>query len=101
MKHANDISNKNNKINKNVKNSFKISSKVVNEKFIDINIKNIKNESNNSFNLSIISLQSMNDSKMLEMAENIIPKDKELEEFKLDNLIKETFKKRKNIKNKI
>ena len=77
-----------------MKTLYEITSKVVNEQFIDKNIKNIKNENNNSFNLSIISLQSMNDSKMFKMAENIIPKDEELEKYKANNL---AINKRKDI----
>ena len=89
-----DINNKNNIKKDNMKTSYKIVSKVVNEQFIDENVKNIKNENNNSFNLSIISLQSMNDSKMFKMAENIIPKDEELEKYKANNL---AINKRKDI----
>ena len=88
-KKINDINNKSNILNNknNIKNSFEIISKVVNEQFIDKNIKN------NSFELSIISLQSINDSKMFEMAEHIIPKEEELEKFKVNN--------KRTIKNKI
>ncbi len=88
-KKINDINNKSNILNNknNIKNSFEIISKVVNEQFIDKNIKN------NSFELSIISLQSINDSKMFEMAEHIIPKEEELEKFKENN--------KRTIKNKI
>ena len=89
-----DINNKNNNKKDNMKPLYEITSKVVNEQFIDKSIKNIKNENNNSFNLSIISLQSMNDSKMFKMAENIIPKDEELEKYKANNL---AINKRKDI----
>ena len=89
-----DINNKNNNKKDNMKPLYEITSKVVNEQFIDKSIKNIKNENNNSFNLSIISLQSMNDSKMFKMAENFIPKDEELEKYKVNNL---AINKRKDI----
>ena len=63
--------------------NYEISSNVINEKFIDNNNnKKNKKENNSSCDISRISLQSINDSKMLELAENFIPKDEELERFK-------------------
>ena len=81
----------NNCNNNNQQKSFKnveISTKVVNEQI------GKKKKNNDSSDISRISLQTMNDSKIFELAENIIPKDEELEKFKAN----EFMNKRKNFK---
>ena len=76
--------NKDNYIFNNIKEEYKIIPKVVN---IQINEEN-KNKRNNSCDISVITLQSINDSKMLELADNFIPKDEELEKFRANEIIK-------------
>ena len=66
-----------------IKINYEISSKVVNEEFIDKK----ENKNNDSSDLMGISLQSINDSKMLQLAENYIPKDEEFEQLKASQLI--------------
>ena len=76
--------------------NYEISSNVINEKFIDNNNnKKNKKENNSSCDISRISLQSINDSKMLELAENFIPKDEELERFKANEILKKRNKSKK------
>ena len=67
------------------KSIFEISSNVVNEQFIDEKVN--KNKINDSSDLMRISLQSINDSKMMELADNYIPKDEEFEKLKAFDLI--------------
>ena len=70
-------------INNYIKEEYKISSKVVNIKIIVDN----KNKRSNSCDISVITLQSINDSKILELADNFIPKDEELEKFRANEII--------------
>ena len=77
-----DIKENNSKKEPHIK--YKISSNVVNEQYIDENS-----------NFTSISLQSMNDSKMLELAEKIIPRDEELEIFKANDIINKRTKNKK------
>lgn len=81
-----------------IKKEYEINYKVVNEQFIMSNGKVDKttvNKKNNSFEYSIISLQSINDSKMFELAEYFIPKDEEFDKFKANDIInkRNNFKK--------
>jgi hypothetical protein len=73
---------------------FKIG-EIINKKDID---KTNKKEKNKSFDLTRISLQSINDSKIFELAEKYIPKDEEYEMLKANYIIN---KKNNSKKNKI
>ena len=80
--------NKINEINKNTnkKYKFEICSNVVNEQF---NIKIDKKENNDINELISVSLQSINDSKMFELAETFLPKeeDEEIVKFKANEIL--------------
>ena len=71
-----NIKKNNNRINKNNKNrNYEISSNIVNEKII---CKNENKTQKNKSNLSTVSLQSINDSKLFVLAEDLIKKDGDL-----------------------
>ena len=80
--------NKINEINNNIdkKNELEICSNVVNEQF---NVKIDKKENNDINELISVSLQSINDSKMFELAETFLPKeeDEEIEKFKANEIL--------------
>ena len=80
--------NKINEINKNTNKKYKleICSNVVNEQF---NVKIDKKENNDINELISVSLQSINDSKMFELAETFLPKeeDEEIEKFKANEIL--------------
>lgn len=78
-----------NEINKNKKFEFEICFNVVNEQFNVKTDRKDKKENNDDNELISVSLQSINDSKMFELAETFLPKeeDDELEKFKANEIL--------------
>ena len=71
-------------MNNKFQNKFKIDSNIVNEKII---CNTNKNNINNVSNLSNISLQSIEDSKLMLLADDIISRDKSIDIFNSQNKI--------------
>ena len=80
----NKINNEKNNMNNKFQNKFKIDSNIVNEKII---CNTNKNNINNVSNLSNISLQSIEDSKLMLLADDIISRDKSIDIFNSQNKI--------------